>query len=304
MPISPGETDAPLASAPRGAIRDAALRKGGPIQFATLTGNVAQAAAGLTLALALAACGPRPAALTSPGARQAPAPAEAGYRRPPAVTGTQRLGGGRLLLRGSAAPGAMVRVSTPAGEMVFNVADAKGAWRLVLPAPTQVRLFGLSMIDDHQTIQAEGYLALTPRGTVAQLRAGSGARVYGPHAAGVRILALDFDRKGGAVVSGTGPPKGTLNLTVDDVARGSVTVDEAGAFSLPLNEPLAVGAHSLRVQGAGLSADIEATISAAEPIADPPFHAVATSNGWRIDWMTPAGGLQTTVLFETGEPRP
>jgi hypothetical protein len=220
------------------------------------------------------------------------------------VTGIQRLGAGRFLLRGTAIPKAMVRLSTPAGEMVFNVADATGAWRLVLPAPTQVRLFGLSMVDDHQTIQAEGYLAITPHGTVAQLRAGSGARVYGSHAAGVRILALDFDRKGGAVISGTSPTKTALSLFVDGASRGSVVADETGVFSLALNEPLAPGVHRLQVQGAGLSGETEATISSAGPLSDPPFQAAAIPNGWRIDWMTPAGGLQSTLIFDAEGPRP
>ncbi len=187
--------------------------------------------------------------------------------------------------------------------MVFNVADAKGAWRLVLPAPTQVRLFGLSMIDDHQTIQAEGYLALTPRGEVAQLRAGAGARVFGPRAAGVRVLALDFDRKGGAVVSGTAPPGAALTVMVDGASRGAGPADDAGDYSVALNEPLSPGDHRLQVQGAGLSVESLITQSPAQPILDSPFRASALPNGWRIDWMTPAGGLQSTMLFDAEGPR-
>ena len=194
-------------------------------------------------------------------------------------------------------------LSTPAGEMVFNVADQKGAWRLVLPAPTQVRLFGLSMIDDHQTIQAEGYLALTPRGEVAQLRAGAGAKVFGPHAAGVHVLAVDFDRKGGAVVSGTAPPRAALTVMVDGASRGATAADDAGDFSVALNEPLAAGDHRLQVQGAGLSAESLITKSPAQPITNPPFHAIALQNGWRVDWMTPAGGLQSTILLDAEGPR-
>jgi hypothetical protein len=48
------------------------------------------------------------------------------------------------------------------------------------------------------------------------------------------------------------------------------------------------------------------TFVAAQPIhiATPPFDAERLDGAWRIDWMTPGGGVQSTVLFDHRAARP
>ena len=41
--------------------------------------------------------------------------------------------------------------------------------------------------------------------------------------------------------------------------------------------------------------------SAAAPLTAGPFLAARTASGWRIDWMTPGGGVQTTFLIAPPE---
>jgi hypothetical protein len=226
--------------------------------------------------------------------------AERGYAAPPTITGARRLTAGRLALAGSAAPAAKVRLASPTGEAMFATSDSAGDWRFVLPAAKGVRLFGLSAQIQGRPVQAEGYVAVTPSGEAAQLRAGSGAVPIEARISGPRILAADFDRKGGAVISGQGPAAGQLTMQVDSAAPAAVRADADGRFMVALNEPLATGSHVLAVTGAGKRSETAMTVSPAEPPNPGPFRATPIPGGWRIDWRTPGGGVQSTVLFEGG----
>ena len=226
--------------------------------------------------------------------------AERGYAAPPAVTGAHRLSAGKLMLRGIAAPGVKVRLASPNGEAMFAVSDAMGGWRFVLPVARTVRLFGLSAQVQGRPVQAEGYVAITPSGEAAQLRAGSGAVALQTRQRAPLIMAADFDRKGGVVISGEGPAAGPLTLQVDRGAPAPAHVDGDGRFMVALNEPLAPGPHILTVTGAGYRTATALTISPAEPPTGGPFRAEGAAGGWRIDWRTPGGGLQSTVLFDRG----
>jgi hypothetical protein len=254
-------------------------------------------AASLALAaVALAACGPGGQADIAQPRPRPPTADERAYRPPPAVETATPLTGGRVLLAGRADANARVRLATPAGQAVFTRAAADGHWRIVLAGAPEVRLFGLSMIGGGRSVQAEGYLAVTPQGEAAQLRAGAGARVL-TSGGSLRILAVDFDRKGGAVVSGSGPRGVILSASVDGIHKARIVADGGEWFALALDEPLSSGDHDLALDGAGFHARARVAVSPAEPIAQGPFRAAATPSGWRVDWMTPGGGEQTTLLI-------
>jgi len=256
----------------------------------------ASLAAVLAPVIALVACAPPP-----PGQRSTPAAsgAELGYAPPPAATGAARLTGGRVMLSGTTAPGNRVRLATPTGAAYFAPADPQGAWRVILPPADGVRLFGLSAPMSGRVVQAEGYLAVTPRGEAVQFRAGSGALVLGPPGRGVALLAVDFDGKGGTVLSGSAPAGGPVKIEVDGQARGPATADATGRFMLALNEPLSAGDHLVAVSAAAAGQQATLTISKAPPLNSGPFRATGVVDGWRVDWLTPGGGVQSTVLLET-----
>jgi hypothetical protein len=245
----------------------------------------------------LAACQARGVA---PGAGASDArrgPAESAYRAPPAVALATPRPDGRILLVGRAAPGARVRLSTPAGAAAFADAGSDGLWRLVLaPSPTP-RLFGLAMIDHGLPVQSEGYVALSPRGGVALLRAGAGAVVMGAPSAGPDLAAVDFDSKGQAVVSGRASPRAHVEAWVDGARAAQGVAAADGRVSLALNAPLAFGARRISLIDGPRRADVEAVLDAAKPPAPGPYRAALTPRGWRIDWLTPGGGLQTTLLL-------
>ena len=229
----------------------------------------------------------------SPVARSA----EAAYRTPPALTSATLLADGRVRLAGSAQPGDRVRLTSPAGPAAYAVAGRDGVWSLLLAAPAAPRLFGLAMIEHGRAIQSEGYLAVTPRGAAAQLRSGAGALVLGAPLAEPAILAVDFDSKGGTVVSGEAAPRMVVDLWVDGARRARSVAGPSGAFSVPLDEPLSFADHQLEIVVGDRKAAASPRLTPPVPLSGGPYRATLTPSAWRIDWMTPGGGLQTTLLL-------
>ena len=246
-------------------------------------------------ALALAACGGK---AVTPQNRTAPeTAAEAGYLEPPRVTAV-RASGAVVRLEGSAAPNARVRIASPAGDAQFAQADAKGRWSASVTPARPVNLYGLSMKDGERMAQAEGYVLVTAGGAVAQLRGGAGAVVLAPASKAPRILAIDYDRGGGAVVSGVAAPGVDLALRVDRARRGETKSDSQGRFVMPLAEPLKPGSHAFEVAGQGGEDVRQVDIGGPAHLTGGPYAGARTDFGWRVDWMTPGGGEQTTLLFE------
>lgn len=247
------------------------------------------------LAAALCGCGPdRPA--SDEASPKAEAPAQSGYVAPPAVTGAEAAGR-EVVLTGRAQPGARVRLATPQGEARTVEADAKGAWRLALPASDAPRIFGLSMAAGGRTVQAEGYLLVTAQGRPVQLRAGAGALTLGP-AAPPRITAFDFDADGGAVVSGAAPADATVSVRIDGRQMGEGRADDAGRYAIALSQPLPAGPHQVETATSGAVQSASVEVSAAAPLTEGPFRASAAPQGLRVDWMTPGGGVQSTVVLD------
>lgn len=250
-------------------------------------------AGGLAAAL-LAACGP-----SAPKPADAPEKvdsAEAGYVAPPSVESAQRAGGG-VVLSGQAAAEADLRLRSPAGEIVSGRTDKEGRWSLTVANAPGVRLFGLSTTREGRTVQAEGYVMVAEGGDVALLRAGAGAKRLASGASSPRILAIDIDREGGAVVSGVAAPGAGLNVRVDRVTRGGGRTDDEGRFFISLTDSLAPGSHDIQVAGDGGETAVSVVTSPPQPLVSGPVRSERTPQGWRVDWMTPGGGVQTTLLI-------
>ncbi|HVI33103.1 hypothetical protein [Phenylobacterium sp.] len=253
------------------------------------------AAPRLALLLALAvvsACAPRP----EKGAGSASdAPAEAGYLTPPVILAA-RAGPGGVALTGQAAPGARVRLATPAGEARVVAADPEGRWTLTLPPVRAAAIYGLSMTLGARQVQAQGYLLVTPAGQAAMLRSGAGAvRLDRPGGSG--IGAFDFDRGGGAVISGWAPARAVVLVRLDGNQAAEGRADEAGRFEVPL-PPIGGGVHRLQIYGDGFQDEARVQTAAAAPLAGGPLRSQLSGSGLRADWMTPGGGVQSTVLID------
>jgi hypothetical protein len=262
-----------------------------------ITSAVKDTIAIILISLCLGACQVKVASI-APAGPPAPAarPSESDYQAAPTLSSAVREGGARIRLTGHAGPGDRVRLASPDGQAVYARAGADGVWRVALAVAGGTRLFGLSMVQAGRAVQSEGYIALTPHGTVAQLRSGAGAVVLGDEAAGPVILAVDYDSKGGAVVSGRASPRASLDLWVDGVRRGRGAAGPDGVFSLGLDEPLTFADHHLEIVDGPRRAVADPRLALARPPSVGPYRATQTASGWRIDWLTPGGGLQTTLL--------
>jgi len=244
----------------------------------------------LSAALAAASCGPAQTPSTPADARQD----EAAYLPPPRVTLVEP-GSEIITLGGLAVPGARVQLSRPGGGGLGAVADAAGRWRISAPATGGAQVFGLSQTLDGRTVQAEGYVFVSPEKGGWLLRAGAAAR---PLAGGRRSgLVIDYDRSGGTVISGQGPADGLLVVQVNGRRSGDGRTDAAGRFEIRLDGPVATGESRLRIFGEGLNRETTLRLSAPAPLEAGPVRAVPDGGGLRIDWLTPGGGIQTTQIL-------
>lgn len=229
---------------------------------------------------------------------QAEAAEEAGFVDPPRVLAARRLDDGGVALSGKARPLASLRLASPDGRAFAAMADDAGAWSMQLPPLPGPALFGLSAEADHRRVQAEGYLAVLPSpgpaGTL--LRAGAGARPVAPASGHTVITAVDIDAGGAAVLTGAAPTSASLTALVDGVTAGQAQA-VAGIYQVSLSRALAPGAGRLTVRGPDREATVDLPAAAARPPRSGAFTAERFDRGWRIDWMTPGGGVQTTLVF-------
>jgi hypothetical protein len=247
---------------------------------------------------ALLGCGPAqtPPGAIAPKGGEAPAQAQSGYVTPPGLAAVER-SQGRLVLRGAAEPGARVRLATPGGEPAFATADSAGAWRLAMPPPAAPTLYGLSMAAAQRQVQAQGYILLSPDGRAALMRAGAGVVTLQSGGA-PRITALDFDAEGGAVASGVAPPETPVTIRADGRQVAEGRSDAAGRFSIAFNQPIAEGRRQVEAVGEDWQARAVFEVTPAEPVAGAPYRAAAMPGGVRVDWMTPGGGLQSSLILD------
>lgn len=243
--------------------------------------------------LVLAGCGKAPANPAGPAPQ---AQADTGYRAPPEPVGVIRGSDGAVSLTGHAIASSTVRMVSPAGARVETVADGAGTWTAALGPVSEPTLYRLAEEAQGQRIEAQGYVAVMP-GTAAVLRAGVGAQSLEAARPGLRILALDLDGGGGAVISGRGAASSPVRIAVDGMLAMDGASGPDGRFMLTLTKPLAPGAHTVQVSTPKGSAQIAVTAGPPTPPADGPYKAVQQGSDWRVDWLTPGGAPQTTWLI-------
>lgn len=259
----------------------------------------ASLAAKLSLVLAVTAllpvaCRGKPAA----GVNDKSASLEAAYLTPPQPVSVRADARG-VELSGAAPAGSRVRLASPSGEASFAGADADGRWTFALGALASPRIFGLSATTGPRTVQAQGYLLVTPGGQAALLRAGApAARVDASPRPGLRTL--DFDAGGALEVSVAAPARATVILRLDGRQVAEGRADEAGRFtaSLPATGQPAIraGAHHVEAVGDGFADGAAVQLTPATPLAEGPLRSQLTPAGLRVDWLTPGGGVQSTIL--------
>lgn len=258
------------------------------------------AALAAPLLLTCTACGGPEAA--DPAKNQAQRD-ERDYLRPPSILTARIERDGAFAIEGVAQPGARVVLTGAEGGGAQAQADGEGHWSVRLPAAAAVRLFGITMTASGRTVEGEGFLMLAPDGRAAQLRAGSASRVLTAATRAPRILAVDFDRDGGAIIGGVAQAGSGMNIRVDRTAAGDVTADSEGRFVAAILRRLPAGSHLIDVSGDAGGDELVVRIEAAAPLGGAVFRAQRLDRAWRVDWRTPGGGVQSSVVVartETG----
>jgi len=260
----------------------------------------------LGVALGLAACGRGGAAWRPADAPASPDSQESGYLRPPLLLSAQRTPGGGVVLSGRSGPQVRVRLSSPPPNSTAYGATTRdnGDWSIATPASPGVGLFGVAEELVGRDVQGEGYVAVLPAPgpAGALLRAGGGAAVLAEHRpAGLIIAAVDYDGSGAVVVSGLAKPGAPARLFVDGAAAGEARVNDRGRFSISLGSILKPGDHEVRVDCADQTSSTKFTLDHPRSISGLPYQGERTPAGWRIDWLTPGGGEQTTLIFDAAE---
>jgi hypothetical protein len=220
---------------------------------------------------------------------------EAGYVDAPSVTASAPAGAG-VRLEGQAPAKAQIQLAPPVGSAYVAAADRAGRWRLVIPADGEARLFNLSASTDGRRVQAQGYVLVAETGRASLLRAGAGAMVLqAPDSP--RLTAVDFDREGGAIVSGAAPPESAVSIRIDGRPGPVGRADASGRFSFSLAQPFTGGTHDVQMLGDTFDETAKVDASPAESLNGAPFRASNSPYGLRVDWITPGGGLQSTWIL-------
>ena len=257
----------------------------------------------MTLGLiVLAGCGKARDWRQAPAAPAAPAPAtdaEVGYVRPPQLVSAESAADGAVVLSGVAEPNSRVRLLTPDGAAYGGTVAASGAWSMSTPVGGGI--FGLSEDLGGRVVQAEGYIIALkgPGRPAALLRAGGGAEALGNAGVSLKIAAVDFDSGGGTVISGFAPAGASLRLGVDGApAPGEAKADRSGRFFIGSPVVLKPGPHQIRVQSPTQAAEADIAISPPGPISGQPYRTARQGGAWRVDWITPGGGVQTSLILD------
>ncbi len=208
-----------------------------------------------------------------------------------------------VTLTGRAAPDSIVRLSSPEGQSWGMTSGPDGAWSFTIPVSREPRMLALTAERAGRDVHAEGAVILLPAGALAGVvaRAGYGALAVANPVARPVIVGLDFDGGGGAVASGMAKPGSTVRLFVDDEAAGSGKADAMGRFATPaVNRPLTLGAHRVQVQTPEGAADLQLLVKASAPL-NGVYRATREDGAWRLDWRTPGGGQQSTLIFDSAQ---
>ena len=229
-----------------------------------------------------------------------------GYIRPPQITGAARAADGGTVLSGQSQADVRLRLASPDGGAYGATADDDGRWSITLPSETGVRLFGLSEEISGRVVQGEGYVAvLPPPGRPAVLlRAGGGASPLDDNQT-LQIAAVDFDAGGSGVISGAARPGAALRVALDGAAAGETHASPQGHYAATIAGAIKAGAHQLEVQSGAAATQAAVTVDAPPSrITGMPYRAQRVANAWRVDWLTPGGGPQTTLVLDPPEATP
>lgn len=245
----------------------------------------------LAATLAIGACRARPDQEPATVLTEAE---KAGYLPAPEIAQVVPGPAGGVIVHGAAKPGGRIRATTPSGEAYGATADRDGRFALELPAREATLLVALSVEERGRSTPAEGWL-FVPTGELSRaalLRPGAAAEVLGAEPGA--LAAVDYDLAGGAALSGKVDANVAVRISVDGSQAGEAVSGADGRYQLRLAR-LSPGARRIQVAAGDDRVERDVALAAAAPAGA--FGAVRESGGWRVNWNTPGGGVQSTFIL-------
>ncbi|MDY0882694.1 Ig-like domain-containing protein [Dongia soli] len=241
---------------------------------------------------------------------------------------------GDTVVAGRAAPGAEVTLLDNGNVIGTATADGKGEWVLLPDSAMSPGQHSLTLRaqageapakeSDHAVIILQPAPAKDIAGRPTQAPAGALAIEVPRSGTGpTRVLnmpggkakedtlslaTVDYDQAGRAILAGTGKPKSTLNLYLDNGLLGQITVDDNGNWSYLPASPISPGLHHLRIDQVDPAGKVVSRVEL--PFEQAPT-ALAASNGkvviqpgnslWRLARQSYGSGLRYTVIYEANK---
>ena len=280
---------------------------------------------------------PRAPAGAAPAAGSAGAPAEPA----PSFDVVRIEKSGEAVIAGRATPDSEVTVTTQDGTAIGTArADSAGTWAIVTERPLgpgsheigieERNPKGDSRLSEEVVVvvvpQSPPSAAAAPAGQAApakpeqQVLAVMTPRQGGPSkvlpqeedgiAHGNLVLdSVDYDERGRAVIGGRAAPGSRMLLYMNNGLVGDTQAGSDGRWSHALEQPVAEGLHSLRVDQVDGKGEVLARVEtpfSREPVrvasADEEFVIVQPGNSlWRIARRTYGQGLQYTVIYQANQ---
>lgn len=240
----------------------------------------------------VAACKEKPKVAEATSAMEA-----AGYWRAPEITGVDQTGSNMFVVTGQTIANARVRFGYSGQRAVGVTSDSKGRFRAELPSSPEGGLFDLSTEDGGRSMHADGRLFIpagAPEKAVLMRPGAPSLALFNDLTA---VAVIDYDRAGALAIAGRVAPTTTIEVILNGEIRARTTSDDRGFYTATTQiEPPGKSetANSLSVMAGGK-----------ETVRNFNDSVVATDNdrisrfadGWRVDWVLPGGGMQTTLVF-------
>ncbi len=240
----------------------------------------------------LAACKEKPKATEATSALEA-----AGYWRAPEITGVDQTGSNMFVVTGQTIPNARVRFSYSGQRAVGVTSDSKGRFRAELPSGPDGGLFDLSTEDSGRSMHADGRLFIpagAPGKTVLMRPGAPSLALFNDLTA---VAVIDYDRAGAVAIAGRVAPTAAIEVVLNGEIRARTTSDDRGFYTAttqiePPDESEA--ANTLSVMAGGKEYVRNFKDSRINTDGD---RITRFEDGWRVDWVLPGGGMQTTLVF-------
>lgn len=247
---------------------------------------------GLSALAGLVACGEKPKTTETTGAMEA-----AGYWRAPEITGVDQVGSNIFVVTGQTIPNARVRFSYSGQRAVGVTSDSKGRFRAELPSSPEGGLFDLSTEDGGRSMHADGRLFIPAGapGKAVLMRPGApSVTLFNDFAV---VAVIDYDRAGALAIAGRVAPTTAIEVILNGEIRARTTSDDRGYYTAttqiepPLREETA---NTLSIMAGGKETIRNFNDSLSKTESD---RITRFEDGWRVDWILPGGGMQTTLVF-------